>query len=105
LSQLIFQKGDSKPTLKKLQHAKIVTAASSKWYELGVELLNDDQVPQLRIIKENNDDVSRRCSEMLSYWLQTHPNASWYELVAALRAPGVELNEVAASVEREFVGL
>ena len=99
-SILMFLIGNSKPTLKILQHANIITATSLKWHELGVELLDDNQIPQLDIIKANNNDVSRCCSEMFSYWLQTHPNANWYELVAALRAPGIELNDVAASVKR-----
>ena len=96
--------GTSKPTFKILQHANIITVTSLKWYELGVELLDDNQIPKLDIIKANNNDVSRCCSEMFSYWLQTHPNANWYELLAALRAPGVEMNDVAASVKRIFKG-
>ena len=77
----------------------------SKWYQLGIQLLDEDQAPQLKVIRANNDDVTGCCTAMFDYWLQTHPNASWYELVAALRAPGVELNGVAASVERTFHGL
>ena len=75
---------------------------SSKWYQLGIQLLDECQAPQLEIIRANNDDVTGCCTALFGYWLQTHPNASWYELVTALRAPGVELNEVAASVERTF---
>ena len=82
----------------------MIAAASSRWYQLGIELLDDDQVTQLRIIKENNDDVAARCSEMLSYWMQTHPNATWYQLVAAMKTPGVELNELAATVEKSYTG-
>ena len=65
----------------------------------------DDKAPWPEIIKANDDNVSRFCSEMLSYWLQTHPNATWYELVVALRASGVELNKVVASVEKTFHGM
>ena len=75
---------------------------SSKWYQLGIQLLDECQAPQLEIIRANNDDVTGCCTALFGYWLQTHPSASWYELVTALRAPGVELNEVAASVERAF---
>ena len=97
--------GDTRPTIKKLQHAKIVTVVSSRWYELGVELLDDDQEPQLESIKADHDVVARRCSAMFSYWLRTHPDASWHDLIVALRAPGVELYEAAASVERTFHGV
>jgi len=41
---------------------------------------------------------------MLKYWLQTHLEASWYQLIKALRAPGVELNSVAADLEKQFTG-
>jgi len=78
---------------------------SSNWYQLGIQLLDDHQVPQLEIIRANNDNVKGCCTALFGHWLQTHPNASWYELVTALRAPGVELIEVAASVERTFHGL
>ena len=82
----------------------MIAAACYRWYQLGIELLDDDQVTQLDIIKKNNDDVTERCTAMFSYWLQTHPNSTWYQLMAALREPGVELNELAASVEEKYAG-
>ena len=96
--------GDAKPTLKKLQKFRVIADASSKWYQLGIELLDDDQVTQLAVIKKNNDDVTERCTELFSYWLRTHPNSTWYQLVAAMREPGVELNQLAASVEEKIAG-
>jgi len=95
---------DSRPTLKKLLKAQIITNVSSKWYWLGIHLLDENQAPHLETIRANNDDVTERCFALFGYWLQTHPDASWYELVVALRAPGVELNELAASVEKTFHG-
>ena len=92
----------SKPTLKKLQQTKIITAVGSKWYELGIELLNEDQLTQLDIIRANNHEVTRCCSELFRFWLSSHSTATWQNLVEALKAPGVELNDVAATVERHF---
>ena len=92
----------SKPTLKKLQQTKIITAVGSKWYELGIELLNEDQLTQLDIIKTNNHEVTRCCAEMFLFWLRSHSTATWQNLVEALKAPGVELNDVAATVETHF---
>ena len=92
----------SKPTLKKLQQTKIITAVGSKWYELGIELLNEDQLTHLDIIKTNNHEVTRCCSEMFLFWLRSHSTATWQNLVEALKAPGVELNDVAATVETHF---
>jgi len=72
---------------------------------LGIQLLDKDQVAQLKIIQENHHDVKSRCRELLSYWLQTHPDATWYQLIEALRAPGVEMNSIAKELEDRFNGL
>ena len=93
----------SKPTLKKLQHMKVITAVGSKWFELGIELLDDDQLAQLDIIKSNNNEVTRCCAEMFLFWLRSHASATWQDLVEALKAPGVELNDMAAMVEAQFI--
>ena len=95
----------SKPTIKLLQSSKIITAIGPKWYELGIELLDDDQLTQLEIIKTNDSEVTRRCAAMLIYWLQSHSTATWQQLIGALKAPGVELNNVATMVEALFLGM
>ena len=89
----------SKPTLKKLQQTKIITAVGTKWYQLGIELLDEDQLTQLDIINKDNNEVTRCCSEMFRFWLENHSTATWQNLVDALKALGVELNDVAAMVE------
>ena len=90
----------SKPTIKVLQSAKIISAIGPKWYELGIALLDEDQLMQLKTIKSNNNnEVARCCTEMLMYWLETDSNATWNDLVEALKSPGVELNSVATMVE------
>ena len=71
----------------------------NRWYELGVELLDEDQLTQLDIINTDNNEVTRRCAEMFLFWLETHPTATWQNLVDALKAPGVELNDVAVVAE------
>ena len=88
--------------MKKLQQTKVITAVGRKWYELGIELLDEDQLTQLDIIKTDNDEVTRCCAEMFQYWLRNHSTATWLDLVKALKAPGVELNDVAAMVESQF---
>ena len=95
----------SKPTIKLLQSSKIITAIGPKWYELGLELLVDDQLTQLESIKANHNETNRCCTAMLIYWLQSHSTANWHQLVDALKAPGVELNNVATMVEALFPGM
>ena len=95
----------SKPTIKALQRSKIISSIGPKWFQLGIALLDDDQVKQLKVIETNNNEVTRRCTEMLMHWLESHSNATWHDLVEALKAPEVELNNVAtAMVEEIFIG-
>ena len=96
----------SKPSLKLLQKAKVITAVSAKWYQLGIELLEDEKVGHLQNIKaNNNNDVTGCCYAMFSYWIQTQPKASWHQLAHALSEPGVEMNGVAETVKERFIGL
>ena len=92
----------SKPTIKVLQSSKIINDIAPKWYELGIGLLDEDKLGQLNIIQANYTEVIRRCTAMLMYWLESHSNVTWNDLVKALRTPGVDLNNVATMVE--YVG-
>ena len=94
----------SKPIIKVLQHSKVISAIGPKWYELGIELLDDDQMRQLDIIETNNNEVTRRCTAMLKYWLESHPTATYQDLAKALKTPGVELHNVATTMEDLFPG-
>ena len=94
----------SKPTIRDLQRFNIISAIGSKWYELGISLLDDDQVKQLDNIEISKSEVNRRCTAMLMCWLERHPEATWNDLVEALQAPGVKLNNVATLVLENFTG-
>ena len=84
----------------------VIPQVASKWYEVGVMLLKAEQEQQLRQIKsDHGHDVKKSCLEMFEYWRQTHPEANWYHLVAALKSPGVELQVVAADIEKKFGGI
>ena len=93
----------SRPTLKQLQKTGVIASIATKWYELGIELLDDNQSSQLDIIKVNHHyNVINCCYDMFKYWLQSHPYANWYKLVHALRESGIEENTVAATLESNF---
>ncbi|XP_065908002.1 uncharacterized protein [Dysidea avara] len=94
----------SKPCLKLLQKNKVIAAVSAKWYQLGIELLEDDKVGHLANIRANNHNVTDCCYAMFTYWIQTQPKASWLQLVEALREPGVEMNDMAETVKGKFIG-
>ena len=95
----------SRPTIKLLQNSKIIAAIGPKWYELGIELLNDDQLTYLESIRTNCNEATRCCTAMFIRWLQSHSKATWYQLAEALKTSGVELNNVASMVEALCTGL
>lgn len=92
----------SKPTLKKLQRV-VIHRVATKWYELGIELLEEGQEGQLKVIEESLKNDAKKCLEMFDYWLGKTPNANWYNIVEALKSPAVDLATVAFDVESAFV--
>jgi len=55
----------------------------TRWYDLGVELL-DSNTAVLDVIKTSHQRDDDRCSAMLKTWLEMKPDASWSKLVTAL---------------------
>ena len=83
----------------------VIPHVATKWYKVGVMLLKEEQESHLDQIKTNHgQDVTNCCLEMFRYWKQTHPDANWHCLLAALKSPGVELLLVAADIEKKFDG-
>ena len=95
----------NKPSIKTLQSHGIINDIGPHWYNLGIALLDEDQLAQLQIIRCNHDNETGRCIDLFIYWLQSHPKATWYDLVEKLKSNGVELNTVAEKVEGIFPGL
>ena len=95
----------SKPSIKKLLSYNVITDVGPKWYQLGIALLDEEHMSQLKIIKKDNDDEIGRCTDLFIFWLQSQSNPTWYQLVQALRSNGVNLENVATTLERIFYGL
>lgn len=94
---------DSMPSTKQL--LPFVAHMAPNWYEVGAMLLDMKQESQLKLIRATHgSDVRKCCLAMLQYWMDTHPEATWHQLVAALRSPGVELVAVASDIEKDFAG-
>ena len=100
----IFSLGYDRPSLRDL-HNHVIPAVASKWRDLGVQLLNPSTSDNiLEIIKENHpQDVMGCCKYMLQKWLDTIPDASWNQLLEALRSPCVQLNFLADQVECKLI--
>ena len=71
---------------------------ATKWYTLGVELLDGDTAV-LDVIETNHQSDDDRCSRMFKKWLEMKTDASWSKLVTALNDIG--LNSAADSVHHK----
>ena len=72
--------------------------SSSKWHDLGLELLEQEDEETLNEIETNNpNDVGKCCKEMFRLWLRKCSTATWDQLIQALRE--VDLNNLANKIE------
>ena len=80
----------------------VIPQVSAQWEYVGLSLLGKHEVSRIRMIKKDNaSDPQRCCMEMLCYWLESCPDASWQNLIDALQ--DVELNAVAADIEKKIL--
>ena len=78
-------------------------SVGEKWYNLGIELLDPDDVEELdRIEAKHPSDLKKCCTKMFQFWLRKHPTASWNQLIIALRQqqPLIGLNVLAWEIEQ-----
>ena len=89
-------------TLKQLNNVMRHEAAgvATRWFDLGVELLNSNTAV-LDVIKTSLQRDDERCSEMFKTWLQMKPDTSWSQLVTALHNIG--LNTAANNVHHSKI--
>ena len=72
--------------------------AADKWKELGVQLLRSDQ----EIAVDHPGDAVSCCKRVLEKWLDTTTDATWNQLITALRSPSVQLNNLASQLEQKL---
>ena len=81
----------------------MIPFVATKWYEIGIELLDENKESELEVIKAKcGTDVKKCCLEMFIYWRNSHTGANWYHVVKALKSPAVNLKTVAAVLEKKF---
>ena len=88
---------DGRPQLKELRgimnsEGDVIT----KWYDVGLELLDSDNGALDVINKNYPNDNEKCCTEMFKKWLQCRPDASWHQLAEALTS--VNLNTAAQRI-------
>ena len=92
--------GHQQPSLK-LLNQYVRGSVGMKWYDLGIELLDSNDVGELDTIEaEHPSDLSKCCTKMFNLWLKKQPTASWNQLIEAFRQPGVELGTLASNIEQ-----
>ena len=95
---MIIHIGHDRPALK-LLNKYVRKGVSSKWHDLGLELLEQEDEEKLNEIESSNpNDVSKCCKDMFQLWLRKCTNATWNQLIQALKE--VELNNLATTIER-----
>ena len=92
--------GHQKPSLKYLNRY-VRSSVGLKWYDLGIELLDSDDVEDLdKIEAENKSDLDKCCTKMFQLWLRKQLTASWNHLIEALKQPDIELHALATKIEQ-----
>ena len=65
---------------------EIVYLPMDDWFEVGLKLQLSEET--LKQIERDYSQHERRKTEMLSRWFQSHPDASYEELIKALASTG-----------------
>ena len=95
--------GSDRPSLKDL-HDHVVNNVADKWRDLGLQLVRPDQERMLDIIAADHPhDVVSCCKCILKKWLDTTTDATWNELIRALRSPSVQLDFLAGQIEGNLI--
>ena len=99
----IVRIGSDRPTLKDL-YDHVVMNVATKWRDLGVHLLRTDQEKLLDIIEADcRNNVANCCKRLFRKWLDTSTNATWNELIKALKSPTVQLDYVASQLDKMLI--
>ena len=90
--------GRDRPTLRDIA-IHVIPSVATRWYELGLVLLDTKYHNELNIIEaDNRNVVVTCCRKMFSKWLYIDELASWDKLIKAVRI--VQLNNVANDIEQ-----
>ena len=93
--------GSDRPSLKDL-HEHVVIQAAGKWRDLGVCLLSQPDQAEMITADHSRDAVSC-CKGILEKWLDTTTDATWDQLIRALRSPSIQLDHLAGQLEQMLI--
>ena len=97
---LYVKTGSDTPALKYLNRHVIIPIAS-KWYEVGLELMEVEDENELDTIQDEPSvkDNVERTKRMFKHWRNRKPDATWNDLLEALKSPAIGLNTIALEIE------
>ena len=93
--------GSDRPGLKYLNR-HVIKSIASKWYDVGLELMEVEDENELDTIQDEPSlkDNVERSKRMFKHWLKRKPDATWNDLLEALKSCAIGLNTVALEIER-----
>ena len=83
----------------------MITKLSSRWYELGKALLDDEQQAYVDATQAEIVSLSEKCTKMFHCWINSSTNATWNNLLEAVKELGDNEMDFAANILKDiFVG-
>ena len=66
-------------------HDHVRGVIAPQWYDLGIQLLDDEGAEKLDVIQsDHKGDSEKCCTAMFKYWRKVDKTASWNKLITAL---------------------
>jgi len=94
-----------KPVLWELSN-DVTPLVGNKWFALGVQLLDDQDIEVLKTIElDYGGDFKTCCTKMLERWLDAVVTASWEHLITGLRSHSVKLHKLADELTTRLEGV
>ena len=84
----------------------IVANIAACWQDVGYELLEterEDEIQLNTIKSEPSLGNKERARKMLTLWLDKKPDASWNDLIRALRVPSIGLYTIALDIKARLL--
>ena len=79
----------------------MVNSVAGKWKDLGVQLLPPEMVDI--IAEDHPHDAVNCCKCVFKKWLDTTTDATWNQLIKALRSPSVQMDYFAGQLEQMLI--
>ena len=77
----------------------VIPHVAARWFHIGLELLDKRDEAKLLEIEAKYNGYERCANVMFTLWLQRRTDASWNQLIQALRQPSVSLSYLATRIE------